>query len=195
MGRLIYTAICSVDGYVEDASGGFGWGAPDEEVGQFINGLERAARTHLLGRRMYETLLFWETAPAEGNEPDAGLAFGAMWRASNKVVFSRTLQSASSQRTTIERSFDRDAVQQLKESERDELTIGGAELAGLALRLGLVDEVRLFLAPVTVGGGKPALPKDLSISLSLRDERRFEAGTVYLRYDVDAMYAPAARTP
>ncbi|KAA9153684.1 dihydrofolate reductase family protein [Amycolatopsis acidicola] len=181
MARLSYSAIASLDGYVEDEQGDFQWAAPDEEVHAFVNDLERPIGTHLLGRRMYETMVYWET---EDGESEVGRAFAEVWRAAEKIVYSRTLRSPSSARTRIEREFDPAAVRRLKESSARDLSIGGAELARAALAAGLVDECQLFLCPVTVGGGKRALPDGVRLGLELVEERRFRGGVVYLRYRV-----------
>lgn len=182
MGALVYTAIASLDGYVEDAEGGFGWAAPDEEVHAFVNDLERSTTTHLYGRRMYQTMAAWEDL---GTEPDASEVerdYGQIWRDADKIVFSRTLTSVSTARTRIEPAFSADLVAALKLSAVPDLGIGGAELAAEALRHGLVDEVRLLLHPVTVGAGKPALPP--GVRLRLLDQRRFASGVVHLHYGV-----------
>jgi dihydrofolate reductase len=181
MASLIYAAIASLDGYVEDEQGNFDWAAPDEEVHAFVNELERGAGTHLYGRRMYETMASWET-----NDDPAAVSrdFAEIWRAADKVVYSRTLQTVSSARTRIERQFDVAAVTRLKESSPSDITIGGAELAGRAIAEGLVDECHLFLGPVLVGGGRHALPAGVHAQLELLDERRFRSGVVYLRYRV-----------
>jgi len=177
---LVYSAIASLDGYVVDAEGNFDWAAPDEEVHAFVNELERPIGTYLYGRRMYETMVFWEDADRVAGEPAAMRDFSEIWRAANKVVYSRTLESVSSVRTRLERDFDPEAVRQLK-AEGD-VSVGGAELAAEALRAGLVDELHLFLTPVIVGGGTRALPDGLRLSLELVDERRFDSGVVYMRH-------------
>jgi dihydrofolate reductase len=179
--KLIYSAIASLDGYIEDEHGSFGWAAPDDEVHRFVNELERPIGTYLYGRRMYETMAAWETMSAD--EP-ALRDYAELWRAADKVVYSRTLESASSARTRIEREFNPEAVRRLKASARDDLSVGGPELAAVAIRAGLVDELRLFLVPVLVGGGKPALPDGVRANLELLDEGRFGNGTVYLRYRI-----------
>lgn len=184
MGKLVYAAICSLDGYVEDEHGRFDWAMPDEELHAFVNELERPIGTYLYGRRMYETMVFWETAGAEPGEPAVFADYAAIWRDADKVVHSRTLGTASSARTRIERGFDPEAVRRLKASSPADLAIGGAELAGQALRAGLVDECRLFLCPVVVGGGRRALPDGLRIPLELLEERRFPTGVVHVRYRV-----------
>jgi dihydrofolate reductase len=178
---LVYTALASLDGYVEDADGRFDWAAPDEEVHAFVNELERPIATHLYGRRMYETMAFWESPANTADQPAAVQEYGEIWRAADKVVYSRSLETVSSTRTRIEREFDPAAVRRLKETTSGDLGIGGAELAAQAIAAGLVDEYQLFLVPVVVGAGKRALP-DVHLSLELLDERRFGNGTVYLRY-------------
>jgi dihydrofolate reductase len=182
MASLIYSAIASLDGYFEDKEGKFDWAAPDEEVYAFVNDLERPVGTHLYGRRMYETMVYWETVSTGGDQAAVTRQFAEIWRAAEKVVYSRTLQTVSSERTRIEREFDAAAIKQLKESSRSDISIGGAELAGQAIAEGLVDECHLFLGPVLVGGGKRALPAGVRAQLQLLDERRFRSGVVYLHY-------------
>jgi dihydrofolate reductase len=186
MARLIYTAIASLDGYVADEDGNFDWSEPDEAVHRFINDLERPAGTYLYGRRLYEVMAVWETMHAQPDLPPYVLDYAAIWRAAEKIVYSRTLQVAPTARTRIERVFDTEAIQRMKTTAATDLTIGGSELAAQALRAGLVDECRLFLTPVLVGGGKPALPGGIRVRLDLLDERRFGNGVIYLRYGVRA---------
>jgi dihydrofolate reductase len=185
MAKLIYSAFGSLDGYFEDADGRFDWAAPDEDVHAFANDLERPIGTHLYGRRMYETMTFWETAPTDG-EPAVFADYAEGWRAAEKIVYSRTLQTPSSAKTRIERAFDPDAVRQLKLSAKSDLSVGGGDLAGQAIRAGLVDECHLFVCPIVVGGGKRTLPDDVRAQLELLDERRFENGFVHLHYRVSA---------
>jgi dihydrofolate reductase len=180
--KLIYSAITSLDEYVEDKQGNFDWGTPDDEVLAFINDLERPIGTYLYGRRMYETMVFWETAPTSGNQSPEDRDFAELWRAADKVVYSRTLQAPSSGRTRVEREFDPTAVSRLKESSASDITVGGAELAGQAMAAGLVDECHLFLIPVIVGGGKRVLPDGVRVQLELLAERRFRSGVVHLHY-------------
>ena len=184
LAKLIYAAIASLDGYVEDEEGSFDWAMPDEEMHAFVNDLERPIGTNLYGRRMYETMVFWETAGTEPDEPEVFRDYAEIWRATDKIVYSRTLRTATSARTRIEREFDRDAVRQLKESSRADIAIGGAELAGQALGAGLVDECHLFLCPIVVGGGKRALPDDVHAEFVLLEERRFGNDVVHLHYRV-----------
>jgi dihydrofolate reductase len=179
---LIYSAIGSLDGYIADEHGKFDWAAPDEEVHGFVNDLARPVGTYLLGRRMYDVLAYWDDPPALAEQPSVVQEFAAIWRASDKVVYSRTLETARTARTQIEREFDAEAIRQLKaQSERD-LAVGGPDLAAQAIEAGLVDEYQLFVVPVVVGAGTQALPRRRRIELELVDERRFGNGTVFLRY-------------
>jgi dihydrofolate reductase len=189
MANLIYAAIASLDGYVEDDQGRFDWAEPDEDVHAFVNDLERPIGTYLYGRRMYETMAFWETAGEEADEPAVFSDYAEIWRAAEKVVYSRTLQSVSSARTRIERDFDHDDVRRLKDTAASDIAIGGAELASHAIGAGLVDECHLFLCPVVVGGGKRALPDKVRAPLELLDERRFRNGVVHLHYGLSAPIA------
>ena len=184
MAKLIYSAIASADGYVEDAAGGFDWGAPDDEVLRFVNDLERPVGTYLYGRRMYEMMLYWETADTMPGQPPSVREFTGIWQAAEKIVFSTTLQSVASARTRIEREFTPGLVRQLKSASESDLTVGGADLAGRAIKAGLVDELQLFLFPVMVGGGKQALPHGVHTDLELLDMQRFAGGAAYLRYRV-----------
>jgi dihydrofolate reductase len=181
MAKLIYSAITSLDGYVADENGNFDWAAPDDDVHLLVNDLERPIGTYLYGRRMYETMVYWETEPGD-EAPAVYRDYAEIWRAAEKVVYSRTLRKVSSARTRIEREFDAAAIRQLKESSSSDITIGGAELGGHAIAEGLVDECYLFLGPVLVGGGKRALPAGVHTELELLDERRFRSGFVYLNY-------------
>ena len=186
MAKLIYSAIASLDGYVQDDEGRFDWAAPDDEVHAFVNDLERPIGTYLYGRRMYETMVFWATAGTGAESPAVSRDFAGIWRGAEKIVYSRTLQTVSGANTRIERSFDPDAIRRLKETSQADITIGGAELAGQAIAAGLVDECHLFLGPVVVGGGKRALPDNVRAQLELLDERRFRSGVVHLHYRVGA---------
>jgi dihydrofolate reductase len=183
MAQLIYSAIASLDGFIEDADGNFDWAAPDEEVHAFVNDLERPVGTYLYGRRMYETMAVWDTMPLEG-EPDVMRDFAEIWRAADKVVYSRTLADVSTRRTRLEPVLDMDAVRAMKRDSARDIGIGGPELAGQALAAGIVDELHLFLTPVLVGVGKHSLPPTAKLSLDLLDQRRFRNGTVFLRYGV-----------
>jgi dihydrofolate reductase len=183
--RLVYSALCSLDGYTEDESGDFGWAAPDEEVHTFVNDMERPMGTYLFGRRMYETMKVWETMDTAG-EPAAMADYADIWRAAAKIVFSTTLSEEDivSKRTRLERAFDAGMIRELKAEAKAPIGIGGPNLASHALRAGLVDELNLILNPVIVGGGKPALPDGLKLELELAAETRFESGAVHLQYRV-----------
>lgn len=182
MARLIYSAISSLDGYIEDEAGNFDWAAPDEEVHAFVNELERPIGTYLYGRRMYETMRFWDAASTAADQPTVSREYAAIWQAAEKLVYSRTLGEVSSAKTRIEREFDPDSVRLLKDTATRDLTIGGPDLAGQAIAAGLVDECHLFLVPVLVGGGKRSLPAGVRAQLELLDERRFARGVVHLHY-------------
>jgi dihydrofolate reductase len=183
MAKLIYSAITSLDGYVEDKDGNFDWAAPDEEVHTFVNHLDRPVGTYLYGRRMYETMVYWETALLTlPDQAPAGQEFAKIWQAAEKIVYSRTLEDVSSAKTRIQRSFEPEKVRELKATAERDLTVGGADLAAQAIKAGLVDELHLFVTPVIVGGGKPALPNSVWLALELLDVRRFEGGVVHLCY-------------
>ncbi|MEO6866118.1 MAG: dihydrofolate reductase family protein [Gemmatimonadaceae bacterium] len=185
MARLIYTAMASLDGYIADSEGKFDWAMPSEEVHAFVNDLERNAGTYLYGRRMYETMVWWENIET-ADEPAVVQDYARIWRAADKVVYSRTLQAVSGARTRLERNFDAESVRRMKDSATADISVGGAHLAGEAIRAGLVDEYHLFIMPVIVGGGTPWLPDDVRVKLKLLDERHFENGTVYLHYSIVA---------
>ncbi len=181
MAKLIYSAITSLDGYVADREGKWDWSTPDDEVHAAVNDLSRTAGTYLLGRRMYEVLVAWETMETEGT-PAVIQDFAEIWRATDKVVYSSTLETPSSARTRIEREFEPEAVARMKEQADKDLAIGGPELAAQAIAAGLVDEIHLFVNPVVVGGGTASLPDDVFLKLELLDQRRFGNGVAYLRY-------------
>jgi dihydrofolate reductase len=181
MRKLIYSAMTSIDGYIEDEQGTFGWAEPDEEVHAFVNELERPVGTYLYGRRMYETMAAWETMPLAG-QPSQIRDFAELWREAEKVVYSTKLTSVSTARTRIEPRFDPEAVGRLKAAAGRDLAIGGAAVAAPAFAAGLVDELHFFLSPVIVGGGKRALPDGVRLDFELVDDRRFAGGVVFLRY-------------
>ena len=185
MAKLIYSPIASIDGFVEDSDGKFDWAAPDEEVHALANDLLRPVGTNLYGRRLYETMVFWETAGIDDDEPEVIRDFASVWRASDKIVFSTTLTSVTSERTRIERDFDPDLIRQLKGNADADLAIGGAELAGQALAAGLLDEIHFIFAPVVIGSGTRALPADVSAPLRLISTRAFKSGFLYAHYAVD----------
>ena len=181
MAKLIYSSIASLDGYVADERGNFDWAAPDDEVHAFVNELERPVGTYLYGRRMYDVLVAWETIPTEG-QPAVIRDYAEIWRAADKIVYSTKLAAAASAKTQIERSFDPDVVRQLKTEAARDLSVGGPGLAAQALKAGLVDECRVFVVPVIVGGGTRSLPEGLRLDLELVHERRFDNGMMFLHY-------------
>jgi dihydrofolate reductase len=184
MGKLIYAANTSLDGYLEDEDGSFDWSVPDEEVHAFWNEHERHIGTSLYGRRMYETMRVWEDDDWLTDEPDVVREYAQIWRDTDKVVYSTTLDTVTTARTTIERRFDPEAVRRLKETSAADLSIGGATIGAEAFRHGLVDECVLLLGPAVVGGGKPALPRGMRLDLELLDHRRFGNGVIGVRYAV-----------
>ena len=182
MGRLIYSMFQSLDGYVADAGGKFDWAEPDESVHTFANELQRTIGTNLLGRRMYEVMSAWETLGTSGDEPVYIEEFGELWRATDNVVYSTTLDSAHTPRTRIERAFEPDAIRLMKDELVGDISIGGPTLAAHAIAAGLVDEYQLFVVPVVVGGGTRCLPDGIRLDLQLVDQRRFDNGMLYVRY-------------
>jgi dihydrofolate reductase len=183
--KLVYAAITSLDGYVADDLGNFDWAEPDEEVFIFVNDLERRFGTNLYGRRMYETMVYWETFDASRDPRSHVRDFAMMWRAANKIVYSTTLNDVISTRTRIDRAFDAGAVRQMKQESDHDISIGGANLASQAIREGLVDEMHLFVTPVTVGGGTSAHPDHFRSQLQLQCVDRFASGVVHLQYLVN----------
>jgi dihydrofolate reductase len=179
MAKLIYATNMSLDGYVEDETGAFNWVNPDQIFG-FITELLRPMGTYLYGRRLYETMAYWD-APVEDYPPEHR-EFARVWQKAQKIVFSRTLQGATTGNTRVERDFNIEAIRKLKRESVHDINIGGAELAGLALEAGLVDECHLFLNPVVVGGGKPAFRAALRRNLELLETRRFGTGVVHVHY-------------
>lgn len=182
MAKLIYSAITSLDGYVADENGGFDWAAPDEEVHAFVNDVERPIGTYLYGRRMYEVMRPWETAHTDPGQPPVAIDFARLWQAADKIVYSTTLDTVTTRRTRMERGFDPAVVRELKRTAEQDISVGGPHLAAAAIRAGLVDEYRLFVAPIMVGGGNAALPASVRVPLRLAHEHRFGTGFVYLRY-------------
>ena len=182
MGKLVYSMITSLDGYAKAAEGDLGTGADDPEVHTFVGDLFRPVGTYLYGRRMYETMVFWETAHAEPDAPPHIVQYARDWQAAEKVVFSTTLESVSSARTRIERTFDPDAVRRLKDESDSDLSVDGPTLAAQAIAAGLVDEYHLFVTTSVVGGGTRFFPDGVRLDLSLVEERSFANGVVYARY-------------
>jgi dihydrofolate reductase len=186
MAKLIYAAISSLDGYVADAEGNFDWSAPDDEVHRFVNELERPIGTYLYGRRMYEVMRYWETAQTGNDELSAEQEYAKIWQATDKIVYSKSLDRVSTGNTRIEREFEPEAIEHLKTTATRDISVAGPTLAAQALKLGVVDECHLFLSPVVVGGGNPALPDNVRLKLELLDERRFGNGVVHLHYRIKA---------
>jgi dihydrofolate reductase len=180
--KLVYATIMSLDGYTTDVEGNIEWGAPEPDVLAFINDLERGIGTYLYGRKMYETMVFWETYDASEDQPSLDRDFAEMWRAAAKVVYSKTLAEATSARTRIERAFDPGAVVRMKETAGHDISVGGPDLAGQAIGAGLVDEMHLFITPVVVGGGTVALPVHFDSKPELVDVDRFPSGVAHLHY-------------
>lgn len=185
MAKLVYATIMSLDGFTADEDGDFSWCTPDEEMFAFINDLERHFGTYLYGRRMYETMVYWETNGAADTDSLTERDFAEMWRAADKIVYSRTLTEVSSARTTIKHEFEPDAVRQLKESLGHDLSIGGPNIASQMMAAGLLDEIHLFVAPVAIGGGNPALSRDFASKLELLNVDRFASGDIHLHYRVN----------
>jgi dihydrofolate reductase len=182
MAKLIFLMITSLDGYIEDEDGKFDWGRPDEEVSSFVNDVVRPVGTHLYGRRMYETMVYWETVQALADEPPSARDFTELWQAADKIVYSNSLETVSSAKTRIERTFDPKVIREMKSSQERDITVSGPNLAAQAFKAGLVDECQLLLTPIVLGGGKPSLPKNVRLDLDLLSERRFRSGVVFLHY-------------
>jgi len=181
MSKLIYINNMSLDGYVEDATGSFDW-LNSQQVHEFITELVRPMGTYLYGRRLYETMAYWE-APVDSYPPEQR-NFATVWQRAEKIVFSRTLTDATTRNTRVERHFDPDAIRKLKRESQHDIHIGGAELAGLAIEADLVDECHLFLNPIIVGGGKPAFRPALRRKLELIETRRFDTGVIHAHYRI-----------
>ncbi|WP_454085324.1 dihydrofolate reductase family protein [Georgenia sp. Marseille-Q6866] len=184
MGKLIYAANVSLDGYLEDEAGAFDWSEPDEAVHAFWNEHERGIGTSLYGRRMYEAMRVWEDDDWLTDEPAVVREYAQIWRDADKVVYSSTVEDVTTARTRVEQRFEPEAVRQLKADSSADLSIGGAAIGAEAFRHGLVDECVLLLYPVVVGGGKPALPRGVRLDLELLDQRRFDNGVVHVRHAV-----------
>ncbi|MGY1811879.1 dihydrofolate reductase family protein [Blastococcus sp. SYSU D00820] len=183
MAKLVYSMISSLDGYVEAAEGDIGWGAAeDEEAHTFIGDVFRSLGTYLYGRRMYETMVFWETAHTLPDAPPHVVQYARDWQAAEKVVYSTTLEAVSSERTRIERTFDPEAVRRLKAGSDADLSIDGPTLAAHAIAAGLVDEYHLFHTTSVVGGGKRFFPDGVRLDLELVEHRSFAGGLLYARY-------------
>jgi dihydrofolate reductase len=186
MANLVYSTITSLDGYIADKNGGVEWGAPDREVLTFMNDLVRGFGTYLYGRRLYESMVYWETFNDSDDQPPGIQEFAEMWRAATKVVFSRTLTAVSSERTQIDRVFDPKLVQRMKQASTHDVSVGGANLAGEAMAAGLVDEIHLFITPIALGDGTPALPAHFQSNFELQSVDRFASGVVHIQYRIGA---------
>jgi dihydrofolate reductase len=186
MAKLIRSSLTSLDGYVTDEHGKIDLFAPDDDLFAFINELERPIGTYLYGRRLYEVMVYWETALAEPGQRPVEIDCAQIWQAADKVVYSTTLQSASSARTRIERTFDPSAVQAMKDAADHDLTVGGSALGAHAFQAGLVDEVHQLVYPFTLGRGTAFLPERQQLNLELLEERSFDNGVVYLKYRVSS---------
>lgn len=184
MAKLIYVSNVSLDGYIEDEHGSFDWGAPEDDFFAFITDLMRPVGTYLYGRRLYDMMAVWETDPALAAQSELRADFANVWQAAEKVVYSTTLDAVSTARTRLEHNFDPASVRDMKASATSDLTVGGAHLAAQAFKARLIDECHLFIHPVLLGGGKPALPKGTRSELELLDDRRLSSGVVYLRYGI-----------
>ena len=182
MGTLLYEAITSLDGYIADPDGDFSWAVPDEQVHAYVNDIARRQGTHLYGRRMYEMMRGWETMHVDDEHPSLGREFAEIWRATDKIVYSTALESVSTERTTLERAFDPEAIRRLKQTTELDISISGPTLATDAFAAGLVDEVHLYLTPIVIGAGKKGLPEGVRFHLELIDELRFDNGVVHLHY-------------
>jgi dihydrofolate reductase len=183
MAKLLYSAITSLDGYVADEAGTFDWAEPDEEVHAFVNDGERSVGIYLYGRRMYEVMVAWETLNLDDQPPHIR-DYAELWRSADKVVYSTTLESVASAGTTLERHFDPHLVREMKASAGRDISVGGPDLAAQAIAAGLVDELRIYVSPVVVGGGVRALPTGVALKLQLLDERRFGNGVVHVHYRI-----------
>jgi dihydrofolate reductase len=184
--KLIYSAITSLDGYVADEQGNFEWAAPGAEVHAFVNELVRPIGTYLFGRRMYNVMSVWETMPTSGDAHPVEQDFARIWQTADKIVYSKSLEKASTAKTRIERDFDPREIRRLKSNATRDISVGGPDLAGEAIKAGLVDEILQFVTPIVVGGGNHWLPKHVRVQLELLEERRFKSGVVYLRYRTKA---------
>lgn len=185
MGKLIYSLITSFDGYINDADGDFQWGAPDTEVMTHLNACLRQQQTHLIGRKMYELMRYWDDDANLAQHSGADLEFADVWNPSRKIIFSTTLKNVDTRNTSLEREFDPTVARKLLDTLDHDATISGANLGAQALRAGIVDEIHQYLIPIVLGGGQRFLPDDVRLNLNLLDEQRFANGTVFLRYAIN----------
>jgi dihydrofolate reductase len=184
MCKLIYSMTVSLDGYISGPQGDFDWSAPDEELHRFHNDQVRELGGHLLGRRLYEVMSYWETAEERNPAaPQYALEFARIWKDLPKIVYSNTLTTVEG-KTRLSSEDPVAEVARLKEQPGEPLGVGGATLAATLMRHDLIDEYRLFVYPVVLGGGKPFFTGlDQSIELALLETRTFGIGVVYLRYE------------
>ena len=182
MRKLIYSMGVSLDGFIAGPDGEIDWSPPDEELHRFHNQQIRELGAHLLGRRLYEVMAYWETAEDNPSIPAYELEFARIWKAMPKVVFSKTLQKVEGNARLV-RDGVAEEVAKLKQQPGKDLAVGGASLASTLMKAGLVDEYRPFVSPVVLGGGTPYLPAlDERINLELVETRTFGSRVVYLRY-------------
>lgn len=190
MGKLIYLITTSLDGYVADKDGKFDWGMPTEQVHNFVNDTLRNVGTFLMGSKLYQTMKVWDDIPEEGTSgpymdgPSQSMNdFSRIWRDANKIVYSNSLTELTIANATIELSFDPNGIQKVVAKSDKDYGIGGPNLAGQAIKAGIVDEIHQIIAPIMIGGGNFWLPKDVNLKLKLVDMRKFENGFVHLQYN------------
>jgi dihydrofolate reductase len=182
MRKLVYSFGVSLDGYIADADGGIDWSAPDEELHRFHNEQMREIDVHLCGRRLYEAMVYWETAERDPSLSEHELEFARIWQGIPKIVFSSTLDSVAGNATLL-RGGLAEEVARLKQQPGKDLAVGGAGLASTLVEQALIDEYRLFVSPVVLGGGTPYFPPlDGALDLELVETRTFGSRVVYLRY-------------
>ena len=182
MGKLIYSMLVSLDGYARGPDGNFDWAEPDDVTHTFINQRAREIGTCLLGREMYNVMVFWETVLAERDLPPAYREYAEIWQGQEKIVYSTTLTEVASERTRIEREFDPEAVRALKASSELDISIDGPTLAHQAVRAGLVDEYAVYVCAAVAGGGLRFWPDDVRLDLELLEEQALGSGIVFMRY-------------
>lgn len=185
MRKLVYTMNPSLDGYINGPDGTFDWARPGEELHRFHNGLMRGTGVCLYGRNLYETMKVWDTLDQEPGATDVTREFAEIWRATPKLVFSSMLDEVEGSNTVLATEDVVDVAERLKAEDREEISVGGAGLAATLAKAGLIDEYRLFVNPVIVGGGTPFFPAlDEEVNLELVETRTFGSRVVYLRYEV-----------
>jgi dihydrofolate reductase len=182
MSKLIYFTPMSLDGFLAGENDSLDWSAPDEAVMTFINDQHRPIGTYLYGRKIYETMMVWQTPEVIPDGTPATMEFARIWQAADKIVYSRSLETVATPKTRLEREFDPQAVRDLKAQLPHDISVDGMNLAAQMIRAGLVDELQLLVVPTLLGGGKQVLPSDVRLKLELFDERRFGNGWVYLGY-------------